>query len=1084
MTLLAGSLNKSDKMNLMFDLYDRNRSGRISRAEMSEFMQSMSLLAVQFVDDQVKELSNLLVGVGRQQLGSSNSILGDMQRQLRRKLENHTQMVVERAFGEGRNQGGELSKAEFTRWAQTQPKMFKWLTDLSKKMQNMMKKDEAKRYDDSPVRRQLKNVTHEEVRQITQQIVRGQVMRQADIREVLGRLNLKNEHLMNRLISVFDRDQRGEIATHEFFSSMAMLCSNSNSRDKLEFAFRTFDSAGRGSLSRADVESFVNNFFKMAKSNIRKLIRGVNELFPGAHGDEDRQFGRSIQQLTDTRIKEFVSKAVDDAMRYGQAGQSLDQRGFSQWCGEADGMSKYLEEVGARWLDSIEDDFLEGVEDAPRWDTSSDWRNDDRLSSSFDRSYSDINDIRSSPSRSQQEQQASSFFDSGRERSSPSRPQQQGYSQQDQAASFFDSARDRPRSDLDRPHNPNPRPNDGGARDGWKFSRDDYPRRYQQHVQNRKRTSRPKAQWHKNDHLRFLKNWDIRKISEVFMREARGGAMTYQIFANGMQRLGVRNEAIARGMFDAFDTNNDGSLALEEFTSGIQVLTAGSYREKVRLAFEVFDRRRTGRISRADLQQYLKSFYRVAKETITRVTATTSDIFGVTCNDQQVLSTGGQERQSFGADFARGMDRHLGRVIEKMTDDAFRHARDGYEGGGNLTLADFERWAESQPTLIAWYEHLGDHWLSAIHHSARSPIQSYRSQRQIGLRRAFQEINLSEMLRDVQRRGANWYDMDKRAFEDMMRQHVRTPSMGIVDKLFSAFDIEDRGRVDSREVLAGMCCLAVGSKGGQSDQRQFRVIFDMFDKDRNGLVSRQEISTCFRAFFMLAYDVVHNSLLNCSELFGSSEDFVNACWDQVNTKTQQVLDRVVDTIFRSAAGGKAELNWSDFERWESRDNSLVNWMAKVADLWCTSIVDDDSLFPQLEEDPRQRDTYPEESRPYPNKEYDDYYDHYDNVQRGYGKKKKNKYRPPYFLSGPLAPVPGGLGAMGYPYQSYLKKIFSITLISHRTNHKKFTYRNPYAKRTCFSLHSSNPNIIEIKQPQLVIPPNMEKFARLTFHPAR
>eukprot|EP01047_Picozoa_sp_COSAG01_P034097 COSAG01_NODE_2542_length_7472_cov_25.428455_7_plen_84_part_00 len=63
---------------------------------------------------------------------------------------------------------------------------------------------------------------------------------------------------------------------------------------------------------------------------------------------------------------------------------------------------------------------------------------------------------------------------------------------------------------------------------------------------------------------------------------------------------------------------------------------------------------------------------------------------------------------------------------------------------------------------------------------------------------------------------------------------------------------------------------------------------------------------------------------------------------------------------------------------------------------------------------------------------------YDDIYMPYrrGKhKKKNKYRPPYFLSGPLAPVPGGLGAMGYPYQSYLKKIFSMTLISHRTNHK-------------------------------------------------
>ena len=33
------------------------------------------------------------------------------------------------------------------------------------------------------------------------------------------------------------------------------------------------------------------------------------------------------------------------------------------------------------------------------------------------------------------------------------------------------------------------------------------------------------------------------------------------------------------------------------------------------------------------------------------------------------------------------------------------------------------------------------------------------------------------------------------------------------------------------------------------------------------------------------------------------------------------------------------------------------------------------------------------------------------------------------------------------------------------------------------MHSSNPNIVEIKQPQLVIPPNQERPARLTFHPA-
>ena len=271
MSVLAGKMNKTDKLNLMFDLYDRDRTGSISRTDMSEFMESMYMLAVKYVDDQVKDLSGLLGGdtpyARRAQLGTGSDILSDMQRQLRSKLKNHTQMVVERAFAQSR--GGQLSKSEFTRWAQDQPKMFNWITELGKKMVLHIQKQDNKRYD-SAVRRQLKNVTLEEVRQITQQVVReSRVMRETDIREVLQRVNLKNPQLMRRVsvfvkksrffndslieieddplkndapffrsMSTFDRDSRGVIATHEFVSSMAMLCSGGTSRQKLEFAFK------------------------------------------------------------------------------------------------------------------------------------------------------------------------------------------------------------------------------------------------------------------------------------------------------------------------------------------------------------------------------------------------------------------------------------------------------------------------------------------------------------------------------------------------------------------------------------------------------------------------------------------------------------------------------------------------------------------------------------------------------------------------------------------------------------------------------------------------------------------------------
>jgi Ca2+-binding EF-hand superfamily protein len=45
MSVLAGKMSKDDKLNLMFDIYDRDRRGSISRTDMSEFMESMYAIA-------------------------------------------------------------------------------------------------------------------------------------------------------------------------------------------------------------------------------------------------------------------------------------------------------------------------------------------------------------------------------------------------------------------------------------------------------------------------------------------------------------------------------------------------------------------------------------------------------------------------------------------------------------------------------------------------------------------------------------------------------------------------------------------------------------------------------------------------------------------------------------------------------------------------------------------------------------------------------------------------------------------------------------------------------------------------------
>jgi hypothetical protein len=96
------------------------------------------------------------------------------------------------------------------------------------------------------------------------------------------------------------------------------------------------------------------------------------------------------------KAREFVERAVQDALSFGSGGGSQSQQGqggargldmqqFQQWCrpapltlplalaltrrragarcGRGDGMARFLEDVGARWLDSVDEDF----DDAVRW---------------------------------------------------------------------------------------------------------------------------------------------------------------------------------------------------------------------------------------------------------------------------------------------------------------------------------------------------------------------------------------------------------------------------------------------------------------------------------------------------------------------------------------------------------------------------------------------------------------------------------------------------------------------------------------------------------------------------------------------
>jgi Ca2+-binding EF-hand superfamily protein len=56
--------------------------------------------------------------------------------------------------------------------------------------------------------------------------------------------------------------------------------------------------------------------------------------------------------------------------------------------------------------------------------------------------------------------------------------------------------------------------------------------------------------------------------------------------------------------------------------------------------------------------------------------------------------------------------------------------------------------------------------------------------------------------------------------------------VAILGKLFSAFDVENAGRIDVREAVAGLCLLGIGVRG-HSERNSMHMLFDMFDRDKS-----------------------------------------------------------------------------------------------------------------------------------------------------------------------------------------------------------------------------------------------------------
>jgi hypothetical protein len=164
-------------------------------------------------------------------------------------------------------------------------------------------------------------------------------------------------------------------------------------------------------------------------------------------------------------------------------------------------------------------------------------------------------------------------------------------------------------------------------------------------------------------------------------------------------------------LFKAFDRQKSGEVCAIEVACGFTVLCRGKKSDKLEFAFEVLDKRKRGRLSRADMSNYLRSFL-----TVLLNVAFTSSLDSDPVDDTVCTMNGSPCDKSTdtliqvvqaGADWAASLafgdfvsSRHEQRSSMSFDDFASWYTRTGYSSIPWLELLDLQKWAMVQELKI------------------------------------------------------------------------------------------------------------------------------------------------------------------------------------------------------------------------------------------------------------------------------------------------------------------------------------------------------------------------------------------------
>ena len=274
-------------------------------------------------------------------------------------------------------------------------------------------------------------------------------------------------------------------------------------------------------------------------------------------------------------------------------------------------------------------------------------------------------------------------------------------------------------------------------------------------------------------------------------------------------------------LFDIFDVDSNGVVDVQEIGAGFSLLLGGDPEERIRAAFALYDADGNGYVSLEECEQYLHSVFKMVEET------NASGTLGGATPAQLAVHTAASVFEKFDVN-------HDGKLSYEEFRSFFR--------------------AAIVPSTSAQVD-------SAPHEVGLAKVKQLTGLGSISAEEAFERVAVEAGTDGTVSREAFVRCFKEFAQPERLNNHDKGTLLEILQRLYSAFDVNGDGKLDYSELVSGLGVLCAGS----GDDR-VSFTWELFDYNGDGYISKDEMIRYLTSVYRVMFEFVPGVASSTDEL--------------------------------------------------------------------------------------------------------------------------------------------------------------------------------------------------------------------------